>query len=223
MFEPLGNAATLQAAAADPSALTEAELIDLIRTGEEVKAAAAAQAAATHRLATLRRHREDAAKILTRRRGIGLGAEIGLARRESPVRGNQALGPATALAEMPHTYRALATGRLSEWRATLLARETAYLTRKGRQQVDATIAADTDRIEGWGDRRLIAEAQKLAYALEPEAVVARARRAERDPSRLAASGARCDGPALRAPPRRPRRRLLRRAEGRGRHRQGDRG
>jgi hypothetical protein len=81
---------------------------------------------------------------------------------------------------MPHTFRALATGRLSEWRATLLARETAYLTLEGRHHVDETIAADTDRIEGWGDRRLIAEAQKLAYALEPEAVLARARRAQAD-------------------------------------------
>ncbi|MGN6252745.1 MAG: DUF222 domain-containing protein [Marmoricola sp.] len=181
MFEPLGDAAALQAAAVDPGALSEADLIDTIRQAEEVKAAAAAaQVVATQQLSWLRRQREEAEKVPARRRGSGLGAEVGLARRESPVRGSQALGLAVALGEMPHTFRALATGRLNEWRATLLARETAYLTLEGRQQVDATIAADTGRTEGWGDRRLVAEAQKLAYALEPDAVLARARRAERD-------------------------------------------
>ncbi len=38
--------------------------------------------------------------------------------------------------EMPHSLSALAEGRLSEWRATLLVRETACLSRDDRSAVD---------------------------------------------------------------------------------------
>ncbi len=68
-------------------------------------------------------------------------------------------------------------GRCSEWRATLLVRETACLSAADRRAVDADLMADPDRCDGWGDRRLAAEARKAAYRLDPHAVVARARRA----------------------------------------------
>ncbi|CAN5270175.1 hypothetical protein BH20ACT5_BH20ACT5_23760 [soil metagenome] len=54
-----------------------------------------------------------------------MAAQIALARRESPHRGAHHLGLAKVLAtEMPDTMAALRAGRITEWRATILARET---------------------------------------------------------------------------------------------------
>jgi hypothetical protein len=64
---------------------------------------------------------------------------------------------------MPHTLAALAHGHLSEWRATLLARETACLAREHRELIDAQLCADPTGLRGWGDRRLIGEISKIAY------------------------------------------------------------
>ena len=56
-------------------------------------------------------------------------AEVALARRDSPNRGGRHLGFARALVhEMPRTLAALAAGALSEWRATLIVRESACLS-----------------------------------------------------------------------------------------------
>ena len=59
----------------------------------------------------------------------GLAAEVALARRCSPHRGAQSLGLARAIVrEMPHTHDLLTRGEISEWRATLVVRETAVLS-----------------------------------------------------------------------------------------------
>ncbi len=157
----------------------DAERIDQIRALEELKAAAAAaQARITADLDESQREKQEAAGIPARERGKGVGAQVALARRESPSRGGQHLGLAKALVhEMPCTLRALAAGRLSEWRATLLVRETACLSREDRGTVDRLLAGDPDALEGWGDRRLVAEARRIAYRLDPEAAVRRNRKA----------------------------------------------
>ena len=112
-------------------------------------------------------------------RGRGVAAQVALARRESPSRGGRYLGLARALtAEMPHTLAALSAGRLSEWRATLLVRETACLSVADRRRVDAELCADPGTLEGLGDRALVAAAKRVAYRLDPHAVVERARRAQ---------------------------------------------
>ncbi|MGJ9404691.1 HNH endonuclease, partial [Arthrobacter sp. KK5.5] len=78
-------------------------------------------------------------------RGDGIGHQIGLARRESPHQGTAHLALAKALvAEMPHTLAALETGALSEWRATVLVRETACLSVQDRAAVDEELCADPD-------------------------------------------------------------------------------
>jgi Domain of unknown function (DUF222) len=69
-------------------------------------------------------------------------------------------------------------GELSGWRATLLARETSCLSATDRRQVDAELCGDVERLESFGDRRLAAEARRLAATLYPRSVVERARRAE---------------------------------------------
>lgn len=162
--------------------LSEAQCIDLIRELEDLKSAAAgAQAALTAQLAEARKDAEAAVGMPARARGKGLSHEIALARRVSPTRGGQHLGLATALAaDMPHTLAALRAGYLSEWRATLLVRESICLPRAERQAFDAALCADPTALTGWGDRRLVAEARKVAYRLDPQVVLARSARAEKD-------------------------------------------
>jgi hypothetical protein len=107
-----------------------------------------------------------------------LASEVALARRDSPARGNQHLGFAKALVfEMPHTLAALEQGLLSEWRATLIVRESACLDVEDRRVLDAELCADAAALVGWGDARIVAEAKAIAYRLDPQAVVDRAARA----------------------------------------------
>ena len=93
----------------------EAALVAHIGELETLKAvAAAAQARATAALASARAADEVARGVPAGRRGRGLATEVGLARRDSPTRGNQHLGFAKALVhEMPHTLAALESGVLS--------------------------------------------------------------------------------------------------------------
>ncbi|MDL9945941.1 DUF222 domain-containing protein [Gordonia sp. ABSL11-1] len=149
---------------------------------EEIKAAcAAAQARETAQIDQLRLDDEVARGVPERRRGRGLSSEIGLARKASPTRGAQYLGFARALVhEMPHTRAALETGVLTEWRATILVRETAYLTRETRTEIDRLVCADPTSLVGVSDKQLEATVKKRAYELDPEAVVGRIGKAQKD-------------------------------------------
>ena len=98
-----------------------------------------------------RRAREAAAGVPAAKRGRGLASEIALARRDSPNRGGRHLGFARALVhEMPHTLAALEAGVLSEWRATLIVRESACLTSSDRRALDAEMCADQAGVGGQG-------------------------------------------------------------------------
>ena len=158
----------------------EAALIARIAELERAKAVAAAeQAQATVDLDEMRRRSEVAAGIPTRRRGRGLASEIALARRDSPTCGGRHLGFARALVhEMPHTLAALAAGVLSEWRATLIVRESACLTVEDRRRLDDELCSDRAGLDGLGDARIAAAAKTIAYRLDPQAVVDRAVRAQ---------------------------------------------
>ena len=160
----------------------ESALIDGIAALERLKAAAAArQARLTVALEVARRESEAAAGLPSARRGRGLAAEVALARGESPVRGARHLGFAKALVhEMPHTLAALEAGVLSEWRATILVRESACLDREDRTRLDAELCADPSRLTGMGDAALSAAAKAIAYRLDPHAVVDRAAKAQSD-------------------------------------------
>ncbi|BBY49769.1 HNH endonuclease [Mycolicibacterium arabiense] len=166
----------------DPATVDEAGLIDRIAQLERLKAtAAAAQARLTAALDLKRRTAEADAGIPMRKRGQGLASEVGLARRESPTQGSRHLGFARALIhEMPHTLAALESGVLSEWRATLLVRESACLEVEDRRTLDAEMCADPTTLVGKGDKRIEADAKAIAYRLDPHAVVDKARRAHED-------------------------------------------
>ncbi|SDD51389.1 HNH endonuclease [Auraticoccus monumenti] len=157
-----------------------AALVDVIRALEVLKCAAeAVQAVAAAELDRETRAEEGRRGVPAARQGRGVAAQVALARRESPARGRQHLGLALVLdRELPHTLDALRAGRISEWRATLLARETACLSREHRAEVDHAMAGDPDRLEAMGEGQLIAEARARSYRLDPEAAVQRRRRAE---------------------------------------------
>jgi hypothetical protein len=82
--------------------------------------------------------------------------------------------------EMPHTLAALECGALSEWRATLIARESACLSVDDRRVLDAELCADVSKLEGKGDARITAAAKEIAARLDAQAVVDRAAKAEAD-------------------------------------------
>ena len=163
----------------DPHA-DDAALIARIAEFERMKSAAAAgQARAAAALDALRRSTEADAGLPAAQRGRGVASEIALARRDSPARGGRHLGFAKALVyEMPHTLAALEAGRLSEWRATLIVRESACLDVDDRRALDAELCADGSKLDGMGDARIAAAARAIAYRLNAQAVVDRAAKAE---------------------------------------------
>ena len=144
-------------------------------------AAAAGQARAAAALDEKRRAEEAAAGVPKAKQGRGVGSEVALARRDSPVRGGRHLGFAKALVhEMPHTLAALASGALSEWRSTLIVRESACLDVDDRRRLDAELCADVSKLEGIGDARITAKAKEIAARLDAQAVVDQAAKAEAD-------------------------------------------
>jgi hypothetical protein len=163
----------------DPAA-DQSALIERIAELERIKAAAAAgQARAAAALDAVRRAAEAAAGVPAASRGRGVASEVALARRDSPARGSRHLGFGKALVnEMPHTLAALEQGLLSEWRATLIVRESACLDVEDRRALDAELCSDPAGLEGMGDGRVAAAAKAIAYRLDPHAVVDRAAKAE---------------------------------------------
>jgi len=164
------------------SGLDDAELVDSIRALEElVCTATAAQAKLSAELDASQRADQAAAGIPAARRGRGVAAQVALARRESHHRGQRHLGLALiAATELPHTWAAWRDGRITEWTATLIARETACLSREDRALVDAFVASDQDRLEAMGLREIVSTCQAEAARLDAASVVARRRQAERD-------------------------------------------
>src|SRR3984957_14972044 len=168
-------------AAVDPHA-DEAALIARIAWLEQAKSAAAAgQARAAAALDAKRRAEQAAAGVPRAKQGRGVAGEVALARRDSPARGGRHLGFAKALVhEMPHTLAALAGGALSEWRATLIVRESACLDVADRRLLDAELCADPSKLDGMGDARISAAAKEIACRLDVGAVVDRAAKAACD-------------------------------------------
>lgn len=162
-------------------------LVDLIAGLEELKCAAeGAQAAAAVALDQAVRQDEADRGVPPDRQGRGVAAMVALARRESPHRGQRHLGLAKVLArELPRTFELLRAGKVTEWRATLIARETAHLDLAGRARVEDELADPDPRTgvspaESLGERQLASRARGLADRLDPAAAVARRRNAEAD-------------------------------------------
>lgn len=161
-----------------------AAIIDELRALEDRKSAISARQACLAVELDLARRREQAdAGMSADKLGAGVGAEVALARRESPAKGSRLLGLARALVtEMPHTLAALESGQLNEWRATLLVRETACLDATDRAAVDEELAADTGTFDGAGDHAIVSAAKSAAYRHDPRSVTQRAAHADTERS-----------------------------------------
>jgi hypothetical protein len=155
----------------------DAERIDQIRLLEALKAAAsAAQATVTSRFAASQRAAQTAAGMRAGDVGKGIGAQVALAKREAPARAQRYVGWAGILTtELPQTFAMLQQGQISEWRAQIVARETAWLSADHRAEVDSELAP---RLESLGDRAVEAETKKMAYRLDPHGYLGRISKAE---------------------------------------------
>ncbi|MFH5229037.1 DUF222 domain-containing protein [Antrihabitans spumae] len=160
--------------------LSDAEQADVILVLEKVKSGCAAlQAQVTNDFARQRRAERAAHGLSKAQQEMGIPSEIGLARQCSPHKGSQHLGFARALVEeMPHTLRQLETGDLTEWRATILVRETGCLSKEDRGIVDRELCSDPATLAGKGDNQIKAAAVALGAKLDAESMVRRARKAE---------------------------------------------
>lgn len=177
-------AASLEAlSAARPEGLSQAELLRVVSLLEATKGAAAAlQARATARFVDDRDARvaeqlasDEISAREARCRRAAARAELALARRVSPSQADRHVGLVQGLVhDLPHTMAALTAGELSEWRATIVARETACLSHEDRMEADRRIAGCLTTA---GDRELSAAAHRAAVDLDQESLVRRRRRA----------------------------------------------
>src|SRR4051794_19362729 len=153
-------------AAASP-AVDDAERIARIRHFEELKAAlVAAQAREIAQFAASQKAElAGQQQVRVERAEQSIAAQLGLARRCSAFQARRHLGWAKILTtELPETFAALQAGQTTEWRAVIVARETAWLSREHRALVDRELGP---RLEALGDRATHGEAARLAYQLDP--------------------------------------------------------
>ena len=156
-----------------------ARAVSLIEALEELKAASAAvQTVATARFAAVREQELAARNQPADRRRHAIGAQIALARHESPHRGSALVRTADRLVtNLPHTLHALATGTINEYRAGLAVGAASWLSPEDQQALDAELAP---QLRGMGDRRVADTARGIAFRLDPDGAVARVRAAVAD-------------------------------------------
>jgi hypothetical protein len=154
-----------------------AEWVDLLGELEAVKnTAAAVQARLAVALEVATKADEARLGIRAVRRGRGVSSQVGAALQSSPHTGAAFLGTARAwVMDMPYTFEALRTGVLSQWRATLLVRETAHLSVEDRARVDEEVCgpAGLAALARMGTKRLVARIKELAGRLDVHACVKR--------------------------------------------------
>ncbi len=160
----------------------DAARIDTLRALEVLVAAAqSAQARISADFDRSQRAQQAEAGVAKRLQGRGIAAQIAGAYRVSPHRGERLLCLAVVLdRELPHTAQAFRHGRISQWRATIIARGTAVLSREDRAAVDREIGAAAADLESLGDRELAARVAAAAVRHDPASAVKRRRKAEAD-------------------------------------------
>jgi hypothetical protein len=134
---------------------------------ERVKsAAAAAQSRITAKFDDHRQERASGAVA-----DASLGAEVAIARRQSPHCGRRKLSLARALVDdLPATLAALERGDIDEHRAELIAAGTSDLTREDRVTADVEIAQQAQQL---GDRALQMLVQRVVYRIDEAGAVRR--------------------------------------------------
>ncbi|MFI2486304.1 HNH endonuclease [Promicromonospora kroppenstedtii] len=157
--------------------VVQAQWVDLLGELEAVKnAVTATQARLTVALDEATRADEARQSIRAEQRGRGVPNQIGAALRVSPHAGAGFVSTSRVwVTQMPHTFTALQTGVLSQWRATLLVRETSHLSLEHRALIDEEICGPTHvaELSRMSTRRLVARIKELAAQLDVHACVNR--------------------------------------------------
>lgn len=171
---------TVAHALSSPSGLDDEQRLAAIRALEVLgSVTTAAQAKLSAEFSASQEEAAAERGVPQARRGRGVAHQVAIARRESPHRGQQHLGLAKIVeCELPHTWQAWRTGRITEWTATVIARETACLDLETRLDVDRLVAGDPERLEEMGTREVAGTCASHAARLDPASVTARRRRAE---------------------------------------------
>jgi hypothetical protein len=145
------QAFTARMSGASASAMTDAERIDFLRAAEELKCVLeGAQAEVSVAFDASQRAEQARAGVRAERQGRGVAAQIALTRRVSHHRGKKLLHLATRLQDLPETRDALRAGRITEFKASIIARDTECLSPDLRARVDLAIAGDPEWLESLG-------------------------------------------------------------------------
>jgi uncharacterized protein DUF222/HNH endonuclease len=156
-----------------PVAAEPAGLLGRVEALERVKCAAAAAQA---RLTAVLDDRRNEAHPRYAASEASLGAEVGLARHQSPHCGRRKLGLARALVDdLPATLAALAGGEIDERRAEIIADGTRDLSQDDRRTADAEIGRELRYL---GNRDLQQLVQRIVYRLDQAGAVRRRTRAQ---------------------------------------------
>lgn len=156
----------------DPDA-TEAALADQLAAMARATASiAAGQVRVTAMLEAKRHERMAAQGVPAAKRGRGLASEVGLARKASPWHGAKYLKMSRILVDdMPHALAALQSGALTEHRAMIIADHAACLRPEDRRAMDSELCSDPSDLDGLGDKKIDAEAGRVAFRLDHDAVM----------------------------------------------------
>ncbi|ACV79688.1 HNH endonuclease [Nakamurella multipartita] len=171
--------AAMVSALAAMESVSDDERIVLVGELEGLKSvAAAAQARFTDAFAVSQRARLLEAGSTSGEAARSITGQVGLARRDSSHKGSRHVGLAAALVrEMPRVLAVLGRGQTSEWRCTVIARETAHLSPADRARIDEAIAPV---LPGWGDARTEREVRAWVHRLDAQGAAARAAKAAVD-------------------------------------------
>lgn len=168
--------------AAAVGALSASTLIDVINILEEAKnAMSATQAHVQALFVAQQRLTQTQSGVPQKKLGQGIAQQVALARRESPHRGRQLCELSEVLVrEMPCSMQAFSEGRLSEYRATIMAAETVFLSLADRARVDRETCGPASRVQSLGTGELRAAVRKASYALDPASFIQRHQKAVGD-------------------------------------------
>lgn len=178
--DTVGDAAVVPAdrpagPSAAPAAPAASELVDLLAMLSRLPGAiAAAQGRVSLELGRTTIRDAVAAGTSAVKAREAVAPQVGLARKCSPARAEQHLALARALDGMPNTHRALTAGLIEIAHAAAVASATNCLSEDHRAEVDALLA---DRLVGITAKRLGQIAAKYAAELDPQAVVAKHKKA----------------------------------------------
>lgn len=144
---------------------TAKEHHEKIALAEEVKGAAAgAQVMAATMLEADVVARRTEAGVRENNPSYGVGAQVALARRESPEQGRAFLGfSGRLIADLPFTLIALTRGKIGEAQARNIDRETENLPSAQRGEIDAALLRDPEGLKGLCVRAVIDRVRRLAY------------------------------------------------------------